>query len=366
MDREPLERAISRPKRPPRERPTVTDPSREPALGKIDRTVFERQIAPRLGADRDDVVLGPTHGVDFGVLDVGGRAVVVATDPVSILPDLGLERAARFALDIVLTDVAVSGISPSHLSISFTLPPEMTDEQFATVWEAIHEECVDLGIAITAGHTARYAGISYSWVGGATVLGVGDREDVVRPDGARPGDALLLTTGPAVEAVALLSTLFGDRIDVSEALLQDARDCLDDSFAVRDALAAAASAPVHAMHDVTEGGLAGALVEMSEGSGTRFEVDRSAVPIRPAVRAVCDALEMDPWRATSCGSLVIAVDPGDVSAVVDALESRGTTVAEIGHVQEAGVAPEARVDGAVLEHPGVDSSWGAFERLTGE
>ncbi|MFC6716530.1 AIR synthase family protein [Natrialbaceae archaeon GCM10025810] len=334
-------------------------------LGKIDPTTFDRHVASNLGADRDDVRLGPRAGVDFGVFEVGDRTVVTATDPLSILPPLGLERAARFALDLVLADVAVSGIPPSHLSLCFTLPPEVTDEAFATIQSTMHEECLDLGVAIVTGHTARYSDSAYPWVGAATAIGVGDPDDLVRPDGARVGDRLLLTEGPAVESVGLLSTLFPDRLaddlGVSEGDLERAQDRLEDVFCVRDALAAAAAGPVTAMHDVTEGGLAGALNEMAAGAGVRFEVDRDAVPMRPGVREICAALEIDPWAATSCGSLVIAVDPDGVDDVLEALEDRGTAAAEIGRVESgSGVYAE----GERLEHPRVDPSWEAYARLS--
>ncbi|SEW13081.1 AIR synthase family protein [Natrinema salifodinae] len=341
-------------------------------LGKIDRAFFDRHIAPNLGADRDDVAVGPTHGVDFGVLDVGDRALVTATDPLSILPALGFERAARFALDLVLADVAVSGVPPSHLSICFTLPEGMTDDEFATVWETIHAECADLGVAVVTGHTARYADPSHPWVGAATAMGVGDHGDIVRPDGACEGDRLLLTNGPGVEAVGLLSTLFGDQLDLPNDVVADAQDRLDEVFAVRDALTAAAAGPVTAMHDVTEGGLAGALNEMADGAGARFAIDGDAVPLRPGVREVCDALEIDPWAATSCGSLLIAVDPDGVDDVRGALEERGTPVAEIGRVDAAGGESAAEggneagavlVDGDRLAHPCVDPSWAAYSRL---
>ncbi|QLK27393.1 AIR synthase family protein [Natrinema zhouii] len=336
-------------------------------LGKIDRAFFDHHIAPNLGADRDDVAVGPTHGVDFGVLDIGGRALVTATDPLSILPALGLERAARFALDLVLADVAVSGVAPSHLSICFTLPEGMTDDEFATVWETIHAECVDLGVSVVTGHTARYGDISHPWVGAATAMGVGDHEDIVRPDGARPGDQLLLTNGPAVESVGLLSTLFGDRIDLPDDVIVDAQERLEEVFSVRDALTAAAAGPVTAMHDVTEGGLAGACNEMADGAGVRFAIDRAAVPMRPGVREVCDQLEFDPWAATSCGSLLLAVDPDGVDAVHAALEARDTPVAEIGRVEAAGnEGSEVFVNGDRLEHPNTDPSWAAYAALAGE
>ncbi|ELY92920.1 AIR synthase-like protein domain-containing protein [Natrialba hulunbeirensis JCM 10989] len=342
-------------------------------LGKIDREFFERRIAPNLGADRDDVALGPTHGVDFGVLDIGGQALVTATDPLSIPPALGFERAARFALDLVLADVAVSGVSPSHLSVCFTLPETMSDEEFATVWETIHEECVDLGVSVVTGHTARYSDPSHPWVGAATAMGVGEHGDIVRPDGARVGDRLLLTTGPAVESVGLLSTIFADEIDLPADVLADAQERLDEVYAVRDALTAAAagSGAVTAMHDVTEGGLAGALNEMAAGAGARFAIDREAVPMRPGVAEVCEYLEIDPWAMTSSGSLLIAVDPDSAAAVTAALENRGTVVADIGQVERAeseddSAAGEVVVDGERLDHPNEDPSWAAYAKLATE
>lgn len=332
-------------------------------LGKIDRETFDSHVASSLGADRDDVLLEPTHGIDFGVLEVGGEAVVVATDPISILPEIGLDRAARFALDLVLADVAVSGVAPTHLAISFTLPPEMDDEAFATIQETMAAECRELGVAIVAGHTARYSDAAYPWVGAATALGVGDPDRLVRPDGARPGDRLVLTTGPAAEAVGLFATLFDDELDLPEGVLGDARERLEDVYAVRDAITAAAAGPVTAMHDVTEGGLAGALNEMAGGAGVRFEIDRETVPVKAGVRAVTDYLGIEPWHVTSCGSLLVAVDPDGVGDVLDALADRGTVAAEIGRVEDGeGVV----VDGEVLEHPEVDPSWEAYAELAGE
>lgn len=328
-----------------------------PAYGKVDGTFFDEHIYPHLGAEREEVVLGPQHGVDFGVVDLDDRSLVVATDPISVLPELGFERAGRFAFEVVCADVAVSGLPPAYLSLDFTLPPSMTDAEFASFWQSFDREASDLGASVVAGHTARYEGCSFPWVGGATVMGVGDRDEIVRPDGARPGDTLLLTTGPAVEAVGLLTTLFGDGMDLSESTLDTARERLDDARAVRDALAAAAAGPVTAMHDVTEGGLRGALCEMTASTGVRFDIDRERVPMRPGVEPVCEYLDIDPWAATSAGSLLLAVDPSGVDPVLDALESRGTTAAVVGEVTGGS---GAYVDGERIEPPAADPSWDVY------
>lgn len=332
-------------------------------LGKIDGAVFEELIYPNLGADRDDVAVGPRHGVDFGVLDIGGRAIVIATDPVSLLPELGLERAGRLALEIVLTDVAVSGIPPTHLAINLTLPPTWSDEELATVWRAISDHAEALGVSIVSGHTARYPGIDSSWVGGATVLGVGDHDDIVRPDGASPGDRIVVTTGPAAEIAGLLATLFPEELGLDAETVATAQERADDIAAVEDARAAFEAGGVTAMHDATEGGVVGGLTEMASGAGVRFDIERDPVPLQPGVRAVCDAVDVDPWTVTSAGTLLLTVEPAAADAVVEAVSKRGTPTAVVGEVT---AGEGVLFGGEPVRPPAADPSWDVFDRLGGD
>ncbi|WP_313694976.1 AIR synthase family protein [Halorarum halobium] len=362
-------------------------------LGKADRTLFEGAIFPNLGADRDDVALGPAHGVDFGVLDVGGRALVTATDPISLLSELGYARAGRFALSFALGDVAVSGVAPSHIAPSFALPTSMTDGEFEELWTAMSDECAELGVSVLTGHTARYPGAALPWVGAMTVMGVGDHGDVIRPDGARPGDRLLVTRGPGIETAGVLSTLYPEAFDgLNEATLREAQACLDRTSVVRDALAAAdagrevtggggtggdgtvgngntggssAADPVGvtAMHDATEGGLRGALCELADAAGVRIDVDSERTPENPAALAACETLGLDPWACTTSGTLLVAVRPDAVDSVLAALESRGTPVGVAGEIRRGeGVF----LDGERVEAPAEDESWAAYEALSGE
>lgn len=334
--------------------------------GKIDREFFADRIAPRLGAERDDVALGPTHGVDFGLLDLGETGLAVATDPISVLPGLGFERAGRFALHIVLSDVAVSGQLPTHLAVSLALPEATTAEQFDALWGAIHAECEELGTSIVTGHTAQYPGADYPWVGAATAMAVCDPENVVRPDGAQPGDHLLVTRGPAVETTGLFASLYPEELGergLDAGTVAEAAERLEEVRLARDAVAAAEAGDVSAMHDATEGGLLGAFCEMAGAADVRFEVDPADVPVRPGVEAVCDALGVDPWTVTTSGTLVLAVPPEDAEAVRAALEARGTPVGFAGDVVEgSGV----RFRGEEWTDPPRDPSWDAYARLAGE
>ncbi|MFB6200701.1 MAG: AIR synthase family protein [Halorhabdus sp.] len=335
-----------------------------PDRGKIDEATFRDVIAPHLGADREDVALGPRHGVDFGVLSIDDSTVVVATDPISILPELGFERAGRIALDIVLTDVAVSGIAPTHVTVSLSLPTGMTDEELKSTWRGMADHADRLGVSVVSGHTARYDGIDYSWVGGATALGVGDPGSLVRPDGAQPGDAIVLTTGPGAETAGLFATLFPEALDLPAETVATAQERVEDIPGVADARRASEGGTITAMHDATEGGVIGGLTEMAEGAGVQLAVTRDDAPTRPGVAAVCDAIGVDPWQVSSAGSLLLTAPPETAGTIVETTETAGTPAAIVGRVEPSAEGePGVVLDGERVEPPSSDPAWDAMARL---
>ncbi|SNZ12484.1 Hydrogenase maturation factor [Natronoarchaeum philippinense] len=334
-------------------------------LGKIDREFFDEYVYPNLGAEREDVTLGPQHGVDFGVVDMGEQVAAMATDPVFVMPSLGFERAAWFAVHILLSDVAVSGLAPTHLSVDLNMPGEITDEQFATLWETFDREATELGVSIVTGHTGRYAGCNYPMIGGGTSIAVGDAADLVRPDGARPGDKIVITKGPAIEATGLLSIQFESLMqdDLDDGVIEDAKDRFYDMSPVTDALTAARAGPVSAMHDATEGGVHGGLYEMARAAGVGVEIERDAVPVQPGVLEACEFFGIDPWISISEGTLLAAVAPDGVDDVLAALDDEGIPAAEIGTVTDGS---GLTVDGEHVDHPGHDPFWAAFEEHMGK
>jgi len=327
--------------------------------GKVDGAFFEEHIYPRLGADRADVRLGPTHGADFGVVDVGESVVALATDPVFVLRELGAERAAWFAFHIVVSDAALSGIPPSHLSVDLNLPPDTTKEEFGTLWEIFDREARALGISITTGHTGTYAGCAWPTVGAATTLAVGDPDELVLPTGATPGDRLVCTKGPAIETTGILSVLYGDALDRPAETVAAGKERFREASPVRDALTAAAAGPVTAMHDATERGVDNALHELAAASAVRLDAERERFPIGDGVREVCEAFDIDPWTASSEGAVLVSVRPDGVDDVLGALAAEGIRAADVGVVREgSGVT----VDGCDLPEPTSDPFWDAYER----
>lgn len=330
--------------------------------GKVDRTFFEEHIGDRLGASRSDVQLGPIYGADFGVISIGEHILALATDPLFVLRDLGLERAAWFAFHIVLSDVALSGLPPTHLSIDINLPPGTDPDTFSTIWSVFDREASDLGVSIVTGHTGAYAGSAFPTIGGATGMAVGEPGSLTLPTGAEPGDSLLITKGPAIETTGILAVVFGEYLDLPAGTIEAAKARFKDASPIQDALVAAAAGPVTAMHDATEGGVLNALHELAEASEVGFDVDSEQMPVLGGVREVCDAFEIDPMRASSEGTVLLTVESGGEAAVLGALEAEKIPAAVIGEVQErVGV----RVNGDETSIPEVDPFWGAYRRADG-
>jgi hydrogenase expression/formation protein HypE len=341
----------------------------EQRTGKATAELFEQVILRRLGAGDADILEGPRHGVDVGVVRVAdGVAMALTTDPLFVVPAYGWERAAWFAVHILASDAATSGLPLRWMTVDLNLPPDVPDDDLTALWGAFSAACAALGIAIVTGHTARYDGCAWPMVGGATCLALGPADAYVTPTMARRGDLVVVTKGAAIEATALFAAAFPERLvaGVGRDTVRAADALFERMTVVPEARAAAAfglrDAGVTSMHDATEGGVLGGLLEVAVACRGGIRVDLGAIPIRPEVRAVCDHVGIDPYVSISEGTLIATVVPALAQAFVRTLAGLGIEAAVVGEVTppEAGhVLVEGGREGP-LEHPGLDPFWGAF------
>ncbi len=347
-----------------------------PALGKLDPGSFRELILPRLGRRRPEVVIGPRAGVDVGVIELpGGQVLVTTTDPVFVVPRYGWERSAWFAVHILASDVATSGLPPCYLTIDLNLPPSLERAELDALWSTIHAECDRLGMAIVSGHTGRYQGCDFPMLGGATVIAVGPRERCVAACLARPGDQVLVTKGPGIEAAGLFAASFPERVAArrGEAFAAEAARLFYQMSVVEDALTAVEAGVgddgVTAMHDATECGLLGALVEVAEASGVGLRVEESELVASPTVAGVLELFDVDPLAAISEGTLVLTCRPHKAAEVLARLADRGIAARAVGEVLERGAGltlRDRRGAWRELRHPVVDPFWAAYARAASE
>jgi hydrogenase expression/formation protein HypE len=339
-----------------------------PEIGKISPAIFKELIFPRLGAKSDKILVGPQHGVDVGIVEIGGQAVSFTCDPVFIVPEYGWERAAWFAIHIIASDSVTSGLRPRFLSIDLNLPMEMTRSQLEIVWEVVHRECKKLGIAIITGHTARYENCHYPMVGGATITGVGGLDEYVTPAFCRAGDKIIVTKGPAIEATGIFAAMFPKIIEreFGAEFARKAEGIFYQMSVVEDALTAVGVGVrengVTAMHDATECGVWGGLYELAQAAGLGARVEKDRIIVEEGVPEVCRFFGIDPYASISEGTLIIACKPHKADTIVSTLAGKGiksSVVGELTAAKKGMVLVDNGVD-KKLEHPIVDPFWRAF------
>ncbi|MGB9590289.1 MAG: AIR synthase family protein [Candidatus Hydrothermia bacterium] len=338
-----------------------------PPIGKIDADFFREVIFPRLGASRPEVVQGPQHGVDVGVIELGDYAIATTADPVFIVPEYGWERAAWFALHILASDAACSGLAPAYLAIDLNLPMETTEEALGIIWNVMHREAEKMGVSVITGHTARYEGCHWPMVGGAALTAIGPRDSWVGPRFMRPGDKIIVTKGPAIEAAGIFAAMFPQRLEreFGPEFARSAQELFYMMSVVEDARIAVSVGTreegVSAMHDATECGLWGGLSEMTEAAGLGAVIELEAVPVDERVKRICSLYGIDPYSSISEGTLIITARPQRAAEIVKKLLNSGILVADVGRVsEEPGLLVREKGSERLQPHPRVDPFWRAF------
>ncbi len=301
------------------------------SLGKLPPKFLDQLL--RYIADSTDprVYQGPGIGLDCAVLDFGNRFVVVKSDPITFATD----SIGWYAVNVNANDIATTGARPRWFLATLLLPVSTEKKTVETIFGQIKTACQEVGASLIGGHTELTAGLDRPIIAG-TMLGEIDRECLISPSGAKPGDHILLTKGIPIEATSILAREFPARLSsLPNSVVERAAEYLHNPgiSIVPEAMAAAEVGGVTAMHDPTEGGLAAALWELAQASQVRLVIDVEAIPIPQESRMVCDALSINPLEAIASGALLLTVDPKSVSLVLKAIGDLDITVVDIGSVE---------------------------------
>ena len=342
-----------------------------PEAGKIDDEFFKTLIYPGLGAPREEVAIGPEYGVDVSVIKLpNGLAMAVTSDPLSLIPTLGLRESAWLSVQLMANDMATTGFAPKYAQFVLNLPPWLNVQDFETYWHHIHTFCEKLGVAITGGHTGQIEGQQSTIAGGGTMMTVAPYDELLTSKGAKPGDVLIVTKACAIISSSILALSFPKTVinECGMNVYETACELFYQTSSVEDSLEAAATGRheqgVTAMHDVTEGGVLGAIHELSFASGCGVEVEVEKVPVGEAQKQVCDCFGIDPLFSVGAGALIITAHPGKAQSIIAHLQEKGIAATIIGRMmdKEYGQFLLRGERRKPLQHPGTDPYWKAFFR----
>jgi len=268
---------------------------------------------------------------DGALFEIGGVKLCFSTDTFVVQPrffpggDIG-----SLAIHGTVNDLAMCGGTPLYLSAGFILEEGFPMEELERIVRSMAAAAKRAGVSVVTGDTkvvprGAADGLFINTAG----IGVVHYAGALGAAAIRPGDAVLVSGPIGDHGAAILSA----RQDFG--LSSEVRS---DSAPLNGLVAQIlkASPNIHCMRDATRGGLGAILTELSQQSGLRVTVKESAVPVRDAVRGICEILGFDPLFLANEGRMALFCPASEAQAVLAAMQAH-----ELGH--------EAAVIGSVTE-----------------
>jgi hydrogenase maturation factor len=299
-------------------------------LGKIPETVLKRSVLKQIGHRREEVLVGPAIGEDCSILTIGeDEVLVLSTDPITgTVQDIG-----TLAVHITANDIASNGAEVIGIMLTILLPDGTEEAELRGAMQDMETVCKKLNIEIIGGHTEITKAVNQPII---TVTGVGKmkRDHMIKTAGAKPGQEIVMTKWAGLEGTAIIAAAKEEelRTKYSQSFLDGAKKMIDHISVVPEArIARAASAT--SMHDVTEGGIFGALWEIGAASKVGLEVDLKKILLKQETVEICEFYDINPYMLISSGCMLIITDRAN--QLVDELNANGIAAAVIGRITES-------------------------------
>ena len=308
-------------------------------MGKLPNDILE-QFLDRLNFQDPSVLINAGVGEDTAAVNIEPEEILVLkSDPITFVTDsIGL-----YAVLINANDIATSGATPRWLLTTLLFPEGITA---SGIWQVMHElesVCRLRNIALCGGHTEITDAVTRPVVTGMLV-GTVTKCDLIDKRDMKPGDRVLLTKAVAVEGTAIIATEFEKKLielGMTEIEIEQCCQFISSISILEEAKIAGRSKGVHAMHDVTEGGLSTALKELSIAGGHEIRVNMDRIPILPQTEKVCQLLGIHPLGLIGSGSLLICCQKDETDRLLAGIREAGIDVTCIGEVLDAGRGIEA-------------------------
>ncbi len=294
--------------------------------GKLTNEDLKQIVLDRLPVCSSEISKGPSVGLDCAVVKSKDGMMIISSDPITgASSDVG-----RIAIHVSCNDIACAGIKPQSIMLVVIAPTNATKEDLIQVIDQASLAAQEIGIDIVGGHTEVSDSVN-RFILMTTAIGFSANCDIISAAGAKVGDSILMTKYAALEGTSILAADFGDRLtsDFTQDEIKVASGLIDQISVVKEGVLCG-EIGVNAMHDATEGGIIGAIWEVSQASDKGCIVDLSKIPILPETKKICKFFNIDPYRLISSGSMIIVTDkPEETIRELAAIEIKCTKIGKI-------------------------------------
>lgn len=294
-------------------------------IGKVPENVLKRSVLRQIHTKRKEVLVGAAVGEDCAAIKLGEDEVfVISTDPITgTASDIG-----HLAIHITLNDLASAGAEPVGVMITLLLPQESEEQQLKEIMGQMETVCAQANVQILGGHTEVTKAVNQPLV---NVCGVGKVKQgrLVATSGVKPGDDILASKWIGLEGTSILAKEKEKELSgrFPGWLVKEAQG-FARYLSVLPEASVAVGCGVSAMHDVTEGGIFGALWELAESSHVGLEIDLKKIPVKQETIEICEFFQINPYGLISSGCMLMASSDGN--GLARKLQRQGIHAAVIG------------------------------------
>ena len=298
-------------------------------LGKVPESILKRSVLDQIKHRRDEVLVGPAIGEDCSVLSLKeDEVLVISTDPIT-----GTEHdIGTLAVHITANDIASNGAEVIGIMLSVLLPEHTEENKLKTIMKDIETVCSLLNIEVMGGHTEVTKAVNQPII---TVTGIGKmkRSELIKTAGAKPGQEIVMSKWAGLEGTAIIAKAKEEELlsRYSASFIDGAKRMIDFISVLPDSRIAR-KVGVTSMHDVTEGGIFGALWEIGYAAGFGLEVDLKKILIKQETVEICEFFNINPYKLISSGCMLMVTDKANL--LVESLLAEGIPAAVIGRITE--------------------------------
>jgi hydrogenase expression/formation protein HypE len=302
--------------------------------GKLETEFLEELVFKNVKHRRPEVLVRPGVGEDCATLDFGPYECVMSTDPITAaISDIG-----RLAVHITCNDIASNGVEPLGIMLAVMLPLGTTTDDIERIMQQAAEVSEELGVEIIGGHTEVTPAVNrpviVSTAVGKTLAGGSQRATAMRP-----GDLIYMTKQAGLEGAGIIANDFQKELlnVLTPEELASAKLYLKNVSVLKEGIAAGRVGTA-GMHDITEGGVLGAVWELAEIADVGFRLFYEDIPVTDPIRKICAHFGINYLRLISSGSMLIIIHPDKAAQLERAVGEAGVSLSRIGEVlsREAG------------------------------
>jgi len=295
-------------------------------IGKLPNDVLKSVVLNKIQNRRKEVLVRPGIGEDCAAVNFDQEICVISSDPITGTDsEIGV-----LAVHVSCNDIASAGAEPVGIMVTILVPPDAPMSGLEKIMAQLAGTAAAANVDIIGGHTEVTDAVT-RFVISVTAVGKTINKTVVKTSGAKPGDSLIITKYAGLEGTSILAFDHEEELAgvFGGELVGNAQKLIDKISVVKEGLIAAKHG-VHAMHDITEGGVLGAVWEMCDASGCGAEIMEEKIPILEETRKICDYYKIDPLKLISSGCMLIAAESGAAPGLAQALRREGINAAIIG------------------------------------